>query len=279
MNFPEYFAFTQSNLQDYLDCAYRFYLRYILRIKWPALQVDDAIDFELRGQTGARFHRLIQQYLLGVPEARLGNLAAADPDANVSRWWTDFLTCVPPQLDGVPYVETSLITRIEQQVVLAKYDLILVQDKSRYTIFDWKTNQKQPRKDWLLDRTQTRLYRFLLTQSGSDLSQHDPIDAGQVTMNYWFATHPETLVSLPYSQEAFEVDKTYFSNLITEISGREPDDFTRTSDLQKCRFCVYRSHCDRGVTAGDLADFDLFTTEPEEFQWDPDFDAIQEINF
>jgi len=279
MNFPENFAFTQSNLQDYLDCAYRFYLRYILRIKWPALQVDDAIDFELRGQTGARFHRLIQQYLLGVPEARLSDLAAEDPDANISRWWNDFLTYVPPQLDGVPYVETTLTTPIEKQVMLAKYDLILVQNNSQYIIFDWKTNRKLPRNDWLLERTQTRLYRFLLTQSGSDLSQTNPIDAGQVTMNYWFATHPEALISLPYSQEEFEADKTYFTNLITEISRREPGDFTRTGDVQKCRFCVYRSHCDRGVTAGDLADFDLFTTEPEAFRGDLDFDDIQEIIF
>ncbi len=50
MSLPETFDFTQSNLQDYIDCPYRFNLRYIRHAKWPALIVDDALEFEQRGQ-------------------------------------------------------------------------------------------------------------------------------------------------------------------------------------------------------------------------------------
>ena len=62
MRLPKDFDFTQSNLQDYVDCPYRFYLRYGLRLKWPALMVDEALKFEQHGQMGARFHQLVQQY-------------------------------------------------------------------------------------------------------------------------------------------------------------------------------------------------------------------------
>jgi hypothetical protein len=80
MILPADFDFTQGNLQDYLDCPYRFYMRYILRTKWPALVVGDALEFEARGQAGGRFHRLVQQYLLGVPQDRINQMADEDPN-------------------------------------------------------------------------------------------------------------------------------------------------------------------------------------------------------
>ena len=107
MNLPKGFDFSQSSFQDYIDCPYRFYLRHILKAKWPALLVDEAIDFEQRSQAGARFHRLVQQYLVGVPEEYLTQTAASDSNRELITWWKDFLNYIPPNLSGKKYPETT----------------------------------------------------------------------------------------------------------------------------------------------------------------------------
>jgi len=108
MKLPDNFIYSQSSLQDYVNCPYRFYLRHIQGLQWPALQTDDALLMEehmLSGPalqtddallmeehmlSGARFHRLIQQYFLGLPLERLSNIAEADPNPDIPVWWRNF---------------------------------------------------------------------------------------------------------------------------------------------------------------------------------------------
>lgn len=286
MILPQDLDFTQGKLQDYVDCPYRFYLRYILRTKWPALVVDDALEFELRGQAGARFHRLIQQYLLGIPEMRISELAVEDPNPELYTWWESFLTYVPPWLDGKRHVETTLTTNLAGQRLVAKYDLILAtpsrtlhSEDRRLVIFDWKTSQKAPRVDWLLGRVQTQLYRLVLTDASTLFFSGQPVEPDQITMNYWFAPHPGTPVTLTYSRTDYQRDQAHLEQLIKEICASEPESFHRTHNLQHCRYCVYRSHCDRGVEAGDLADFEGFDLEPVEDEPEIAFEDIPEIKF
>lgn len=279
MKLPENFYFSQSKLQDYVDCPYRFYLRYYLKQKWPALVVDDALDFERRGQIGARFHRLIQQYLLGVPEARITDLVEADPAPEVSRWWEDFLEYISPAIEGEKFVETTLSTSINGHLLLAKYDLIVINNENSLDIYDWKTSNKKTRKDWLLERIQTRLYRYILAEAGSDLCGEGAVTPDKVAMHYWFAPRPENPVTLPYSQDAYQSDRDFIAQLIKEIADRQENHFLRTEDLNKCRFCVYRSHCDRGIQAGDFDAFEYFDSGSEDFDLDIEFDQIAEIAF
>ena len=280
MILPVDFDFTQGNLQDYVDCPYRFYLRYILRTSWPALVVDDALEFERRGQAGGRFHRLVQQYLLGIPQTRISELADSDPDPDLRTWWEDFLTYVPSWLTGERWVEATLTTRLAGGRVVAKYDLILADEDGGLTVFDWKTSRKTPQKAWLLDRIQTRLYRFVLAEASATFFGGKSVAPEKMTMNYWYAPHPQALVSLPYSQSAYEQDRDDLAGLIAEICAKEdPRGFTRTEETKHCRFCVYRSHCDRGVSGGDLDDWDDFDQEPDEMGTAIDFDALPEIEF
>jgi hypothetical protein len=280
MKLPEVFDFTQSNLQDYLDCPYRFYLRYILQTKWPALVVEDAVKFEQRGQAGARFHRLIQQYLVGVPEEQLTKLADADPEPDIAVWFDHFRTHVPQWIKGEKFIEITMSTNLNGERLVAKYDLILVHpDRKSLTIFDWKTSQKQPKKEWLLDRIQTRLYRFLLAQAHQALVQDQNVKPQDIAMYYWFANFPANPTRLPYDEKAFQTDQLFFESLIDEIKARDENAFEKTTDVNKCRYCVYRSHCDRGTHAGDLADFDDFQRETEELEMETPFEDIAEIKF
>ena len=286
MILPHDFDFTQGKLQDYVDCRYRFYLRYIMRTKWPALVVDDALEFELRMQAGARFHQLIQQYLVGIPEARISEMVDADPNPDLRTWWEGFLTFVPPMLEGQPYVEMTLTTSLAGQRLVAKYDLILVapsntlhSEDSRLIIFDWKTSQKAPRVDWLLNRLQTQLYCLVLGDASPLFLGDQTIEPGQIVMNYWFTSQPATPVTLPYSRTAYKRDQAHLGQLVDQICTSKPGSFHRTNDLKQCRFCVYRSHCDRGVEAGHLAEFEDFDVVPSEVDIEIAFDDIPEIKF
>ena len=279
MILPADFDFTQGNLQDYLDCPYRFYMRYILHTKWPALVVGDALEFEARGQAGGRFHRLVQQYLLGVPEDRINEMADEDPNPDLHTWWDGFLFHVPPWLDGERWVETTLTAELAGHRLVAKYDLILSDKDGGLTIFDWKTSHKLPRKDWLLDRVQTRLYRLVLLEASPLFTKGGPLTAENITMNYWFTAQPQTPVTLPYQASTYQRDRSDLSRLVGSISSSKPSDFRRTDDLQKCHFCIYRSHCDRGIEAGDLGDFDDFDIEPGDVAGEIGFEDLPEIKF
>lgn len=279
MNLPDLFDFTQGNLQDYVDCPYRFMMRYVRKVKWPAPVVGDMIEFEKRGQTGARFHRLLQQYLVGLPEARLTEFAAADPNPQLNQWWENFLDHIPNLLTGEINVESVFSTNLKGQRLVAKYDLVMVDEDHEITIFDWKTSERQIRKEWLADRVQTHLYRYILVHAGEILTPGKMIKPEQVRMHYWFAPNPGAFVTFPYSETAYQKDQDFFTGLISEILTTEEDQFFRTDDTRHCRYCVYRSHCDRGIEAGDLSDFDDFGMDFDAPDQGLEFDEIQEIEF
>ena len=279
MILPNDFVFTQANLQDYVDCPYRFYLRYVLRTRWPALVVDQALDFEQRGQAGGRFHRLVQQYLLGVPAERIEALAEEDPWPELRAWWAGFLTHVPPWLVGQRWVEMPLTATLVGQRLLAKYDLLLVEEQGNLTIFDWKTSEKPLSKARLLERIQTRLYRLVLLLASPMLLNQQPAAPEQISMHYWYATHPQTPIYLIYSQADFDRDREYLAHLVETVANAEVEDFLRTADLARCRFCVYRSHCERGVEAGSLEEFDRLELELDDPDRLIDFDDLPEIEF
>ncbi len=279
MILPKNFIFTQGNLQDFVDCSYRFYLRYILRTSWPALVVDQALEFEQRGQAGGRFHRFVQQYLLGVPPERIDGLVDEDPLPDLRRWWAGFIAHVPPWLEGQRWVEMTLTATLAGQQLVAKYDLILLDEKGNLTIFDWKTSKKPLSAVRLLERIQTRLYRLVLLQASASLFNLQPVEPEQITMRYWYATQPQMPITLVYSQSNYENDLAYLTDLIETISNAQENDFIRTADLARCRFCVYRSHCERGVEAGSLNDFDHLDLEQDEADLLIDFEDLPEIEF
>ncbi|MGC1378508.1 MAG: PD-(D/E)XK nuclease family protein, partial [Anaerolineales bacterium] len=55
------FTFSQSSLQDYVDCARRFQLRYIEHLQWPAVETAPVLENERRQLEGQQFHRMAQQ--------------------------------------------------------------------------------------------------------------------------------------------------------------------------------------------------------------------------
>lgn len=261
---------SQSSLQDYSDCPRRFQLRYLQRLAWPAIESEPALENERRQQAGLLFHRLVHQHLLGLPAEKIGRLAQ---DAELRRWWEHYLSDAHLQRlreEASLYPEVTLSTALGAFRLVAQYDLIARSGK-RLLIYDWKTYRSRPRAEWLATRWQTRLYRALLVRAGAFLLEGTPPAAEQIEMVYWFADFPQEPVRFPYTTAQFERDWSALQTLTDEI--RSATDFPRTEDEQHCRFCIYRSYCERGVVAGEGEQ------EGEGTGWEIDFEQIQEIAF
>ena len=86
----EHFVFSASNLQTFKTCRFKFSLRYIKKIPWPAQITLDSLEFEADREVGIRFHRLIHQYFLGFDISRLENHAMHDPDPRMIDWFHIF---------------------------------------------------------------------------------------------------------------------------------------------------------------------------------------------
>ena len=265
---------SQSSLQDYMDCAQRFKLRYLDRLSYPAAETEPTLENEKHQQEGEYFHRLIQQHLIGIPAEQISKFANTP---NLQRWWENFQNTRELKdlrtLSGL-YPESTLSAPLGKHRLLAKYDLIAVQD-GQAVIYDWKTYRKRPRNEWLSARMQTRVYRALLVKAGAHLNQGRPFEPEQIEMVYWFAEFPEEPVKLPYTSAQFQRDWDTLLKLSEEVASASS--YPLTEDRQKCLFCTYRSYCERGVRAGDVEQAEA-EMEAEEL-FDVNFEQIGEIAF
>ena len=254
MPLPTDFQFSQSSLQDYLDCARRFELRCILKQKWPAVQTEPVMEFERHMQIGTRFHRLVHQHILGIPDDVL-EAGIADPD--LLKWWQVFLKADP--LKDLPHSrlpEYRLAATFEGHRLVAQYDLLGIKTGQSAVILDWKTSSRRPLSIYLQERIQSRLYPFLLVLAGERLNGSTPFEPEQIEMRYWFPSAPDRPEVIGYTKDKHEGNKELFAGLISEIKATQDGYFLLTGDERKCKFCEYRSLCERQVKAGDWKETD-----------------------
>jgi hypothetical protein len=275
MVLPPDFPFSQSNLQDYIDCHYRFLLRYIKHIAWPAVESEPVLENEQAIQRGDQFHNLVHQYLVGIPPERLSPLAE---DEALIRWWQAYLAFIPPLLKGQLFPEITLSAPLQGFRLLAKYDLLMVLPAEKVVIYDWKTSRRKTKRQWLVERMQTRVYPYLLVQAGAFLNQAQPFIPEQIEMVYWFPEAPTEPERIAYHQPQYEKDGQFLAGLVGEIADLPENGFFKTPHEERCRLCTYRSLCERGVGAGTLPDTGEEISGGNEVE-NFDFEQIGEIAF
>lgn len=271
---PVPFVFSQSSLQDYSDCPRRFYLRHLVQMVWPAVESEPAAEYERRQQEGLLFHRLVQQDVLGVPPENLSRLASG-PD--LGRWWQNYRSASLGLEGHATYSELTLSSRVDTHRVIAKFDLVAIKDHQAL-IYDWKTYARRPREEHLAARWQTRIYRLLMADAGAGLNGGTPFAPDRIKMIYWFAEFPAEPAHFTYDQAQIQRDRSALASIVAEISAASAArEFPMTEDRNRCRFCSFRSFCDRGRNAGDWREAET-DMQPEAI-FDLNLEQIPEIEF
>jgi hypothetical protein len=127
----------------------------------------------------------------------------------------------------------------------------------------------------MFPRMQTKVYRYLLAVAGAHLNGGQPFAPASIQMIYWYADYPSEPATFRYDAAQFTRDEATIEKLVGEIESLEK--FELTEEEGKCRFCPYRSYCNRGVTAGDWRDAEAEAEAHESF--DINFEQIAEIAF
>ncbi|MEI8130783.1 MAG: PD-(D/E)XK nuclease family protein [Leptolinea sp.] len=275
MLLPIDFAFTQNNLQDFIDCPRRFQLKYVQHITWPA-PISEPVEEQNRLiQLGSQFHRMVQQYYLGIPENKISRRIE---DADLQSWWDAFLSQPPSNLPVNRKPEIYLSMPFEGYRLAAKIDLLAVEKNTRAVIVDWKTSHKPPRMANFLKRIQSLVYPYLVINAGNALNEFKLFKPAQVSMIYWFPAFPEKSIPLTFDQTWLEATHNQLTRLVSEIKQMNLEIYPLTSNPEKCRFCRYRSLCERGISAGNLDD-EEDDIEQSETALDINFEEIQGIAF
>jgi hypothetical protein len=284
---PPTFTFSQAALQSYSDCRRQFWLAWLNRLPWPASQATPALENEQRLRMGARFHRLVERAELGVTGASHASEGLESP---LREWFEAYLQHRPVGLpDEIKEVECTLSTPVDlgggnRVRLAARYDLISAARGGRAVIVDWKTGERPSSREQLLLRMQSVVYPFVLVEASAGLSW-GPIAPDSVQMIYWFAADPAASVLLAYDAAQHEANRRLLTRTLAEIVAHGDEDaFPMVLDTPQnrrrlCRYCIYRSRCDRG-DAGSLTDLD----EDERLSTEtsivlPNLDAVEELAF
>ena len=279
-NLPSDFQFSQSSLQDFVDCPRRFELKYLRELAWPAIEAEPVLEHEELMRLGSRFHQLIHQHLSGVPAARLTQ-TINQPD--LARWWHNFLDNAPDLTGFQTHSEMALSAPLGERRLIAKYDLLVLKPGNKALIIDWKTTRKKTPRKWLRERLQTSVYPYILVQAGAKLNGGEAIQPEQVEMMYWFPEAPSESERFSYNSQQYALDHERLTGLALQIFALSKNEgqnqFRLTADERRCRFCVYRSLCARGKKAGDLNDMNDMLPHDEELIFELDFEQIGEVEY
>jgi CRISPR/Cas system-associated exonuclease Cas4 (RecB family) len=269
MSLPTNFQFSQASLSDYVDCARRFQLRYLLEQDWPAVESEPLLERERFADLGRRFHKLIQQHIEGIS---IDALTQSTNEPELARWWLNYLASLKTNLSVLPSdrrAEVAISIPLDRYRLTAHLDLIAA-DADRIVIIDWKTERKRPTRDQLLKRMQTRVYRYVVTEA----YQRPP---GTISMIYWFAEFPDQPEVLQYDAAQHADDRDFLNQVLVEIETRAQaeGEWDKTPDERKCAYCTYRSLCNRGSSAGVIdpvaedynRDFSISLEEIEEIAY------------
>ncbi len=266
MLLPETFTFNQNNLQSYLDCQYRFYLREIHHLEWPAVESEPIRKQEELMNLGTRFHLLCQQYLTGIPteiiESQIDQTELAD-------WWKSFLALKIDPTANEPWVEKILSLPLGGYRLAGKFDLVFKNPDKKIFIYDWKTSLHLPKRLTLQQRMQSKVYPLIVALT----TQNQGVNPEDIELIYWYPEFPGLPIRFAYSQRQMESDQNEIEAVISKISAKQAEkQFLKTEHEKTCLYCRFRSWCDRGTSAGTD---DQYEADPGlQNPFNLDFDAL-----
>jgi len=269
------FRFSAKNLQDYLDCPRRFELRYLLKQEWPSEVTQPVQEVEKRIWLGNQFHSLVNRFLNGVPEDKIQDYIF---DSELKVWFSVFLEFYRQSLNQRFLSEVSLFLPYKGFFMAAVVDYLSLRENGELLIYDWKTSSFPPKENYFADSVQTILYPFIVYECRKTLFPNHDLNTEDLSMNYWFPAFPEKSFRFPYSNQIHQQNQERLSNFISEIVETCPGEFQKTDQVKRCKYCEYRSLCERGVSAGNIYD-EKEALDVESLIQNITFESTEEISY
>lgn len=252
---------SQGQLNLLEACPRRFQHVYLEQLGSPVTAEQQA-----RLTWGTRFHRMMQQYAIGLPVTQLEPID--EEMAQLQQSVRSLISAVPAlfAVDVDRHSEYRRTWQFEGHLFTVIYDLLLL-SAAAAQIFDWKTHPRPLRSHQLAQNWQTRLYPLVLTATANYAPE-------QISMTYWFvqaadtadtanAAEPQSL-TFHYSEAQRDRDADQLAQLLDQLaiwlqSYRQGEPFPQTTAHSACRGCSFRRRCQReadedAITVQDLSE-------------------------
>ncbi|MGB0563296.1 MAG: PD-(D/E)XK nuclease family protein [Spirulinaceae cyanobacterium] len=237
---PSPLTLTQGQLNSFEQCPRRYQYQYLEQLGAP-------LDPERQARTnwGSQFHRLMQQYILGL--AGVSNSPGCDPA--MAQALQALTATVPALQDPAARYEAEhrrLWACSAMIAFVVVYDL-LVLEPDRAEILDWKTYPQPPNTKQLAENWQTLLYPFVLVETSDYLPE-------QVAMTYWFVQADQTPTAwrLDYTTPLHQEVRTRLDQHLNHLpalalafaqTGQDLPPVDAEQQHPHCRYCPFQSRC------------------------------------
>ena len=232
---------SQGQLNLLESCPRKFQHTYLEQLRPPINP-----EYEESLLQGSRFHLLMQQREMGL---KIGSFLQTDNQ--LQTWMQTFANIAPdilnPSIDSEAFRESEHYRTLQQQNYLLTviYDL-LIADKEKAQILDWKTYRKPPNKRKLQYDWQTRLYMYVLAETSDYLPEN-------ISMTYWFVQSQSKPYSIEFTYSSTQHQQTekklnqHLKKLTKWLRVyQEGKDLPQVSEGSKtCNYCQYASRCQR----------------------------------
>lgn len=257
---PHTLRLSQGHLALLATCPRKFQ-----QVVLEQLSTPDEPDQQERLNQGAQFHLLLQQWLLGLP---ITPFIQADP--MLQGWFETFKAAAPTilnQADATAQRETESDRTLEFQgyLLTVRYDLLLLSE-AYARILDWKTYPRPQNSKWLEQHWQTRLYPFVLAETGSYQPEH-------ISMIYWFfqgqtqETNSPQNLTFQYNSVKHEQTRRELSHLLSQLTDyldryQAGEPFPQTPPgAQSCDGCSFSVRCDRAPASEAIPSETIFLSK------------------
>lgn len=256
------FRFSQTALATFYVCRRQFWLRYVLKVQWPAMLTDRMAGWENAIERGSLFHRWVHQDSVGMD---LTDSVRGTGDPLLQRWWSNWCNTPPMLPKGVLYSEIQLSVPIQSHRLVAQFDRMIITEEGHLHIGDWKTGLREPEQSVYEASWQTRVYRFVAVEAGAIFSSNSAIAPSEVLLTYWHANSPTALQPILYSDSEHERIRLEIEQSIAEISElpNEIEAFPKCRDRAACSRCTYAVLCARGSASMDEWEEDVIHDREE----------------
>ncbi|MEO0539355.1 MAG: PD-(D/E)XK nuclease family protein [Cyanobacteria bacterium P01_A01_bin.105] len=257
-------SLTQTHLTLLETCPRKFQHIFISGVSPP----PDP-DLQASATWGNQFHLLMQQQALSLP------ITVMEPVDEAMTTCLRQLRQVSPELFEAPpgwqhHSETQRTLAFNGYLLTVIYDLLRL-GAAQAQIVDWKTYQQTPKREWIENDWQTRLYLFVLAETSG-------LPPDQLSMTYWFVRGKNADSPAPerhrfgYSLVQHEQTRTDLQRLtagLTQLMESGTDFPQIDAAAGKCDRCPFVHRCGRseaalqaGVPVALDLDIDTFSEVP-----------------